>query len=310
MKRINLEKFITENCSYSYSGDGSQLIIEDDCPWCGKSGKIYVSVEDNIGLCFYCSEGFHANKFVRAMTGGTSAAFKAMETEDSRFLHKERDTDFWVPEMTSLPDHAMQYLEKRGISPELIDRFSIKYSPDNIRIKNKLKFTGKRIIIPVYSIGSKLVGWTGRDISGKQKIKYLFPDHFRASQHLYNANTIKTDQPYLILSEGVFDVYGWYKAGFKSVVASFGKKISPEQLRIIKRLKPRVLFLAWDTDAYWQKQELASKLTNLLKVKIVDLNGRDSDELEKDALYDALINSEEYSWSAKIYHGLQRLDSC
>lgn len=78
----------------------------------------------------------------------------------------------------------------------------------------------------------------------------------------------------------MFDLYGWYKAGFKNVVATFGKKASKAQVEMIDTLKPKAVFIAWDKDAHDERYKFYEQNCHKYIVKIIDLpESRDADEL-------------------------------
>jgi DNA primase len=97
------------------------------------------------------------------------------------------------------------------------------------------------------------------------------------------------------------DVFGWWRSGLKNVVATFGKHLSEAQLDIVRYLNPEVLFVAWDSDAHWNKYELIEKVGHYFKnIRLVDLNNKDADEKNRRQLLAALSNSKTYSWEDKI----------
>lgn len=298
---------------------GNQVKLEDGtCPFCGESRsdlRIYVNRETFVGQCFHCGRGFSSISFIAANERCSKAkAQKILEGMDdgwdfSKDEENQEDEKLIIPPSIWARDspQAMTYLNQRSIPEEVIKHFRLIYATGNVLIKGKTYYAAGRIIIPIFNINGKMVSWQGRDISGKSKQKYLFPPGFKGRESVYNSHTIREKPDYLIICEGVFDVFGWWRAGFHNVVATFGKKLADGQLDIIRRISPKRLYIAWDSDADWLKYELVEKIGWMFEdIKIIDLNGRDADELKSVELAGAVANSTNYNWSNKILNSLSR----
>lgn len=117
------------------------------------------------------------------------------------------------------PILAAKYLIERGI----YDHIDAYWSPD-IRFKT-------RVIIP-FMQGDRIVGYTGRDFSGKSDAKYLSkaPKNF-----LYNVDVINRKRKFLIVTEGVLD------AAVLDAVAIMSNEASEEQIDYINQFKGEVI---------------------------------------------------------------------
>jgi DNA primase len=206
----------------------------------------------------------------------------------------------WFPKITSLNKQAIAYLKSRNINDGLIRHFQLAFCDTDTAYNDKIYYTSNRLIIPVKDLNGKIISWQGRDITGKSFAKYLFPPGFKGAEYVYNIDAIEPES-YIIICEGVFDVFGWWQAGFKNTVATFGKKISKHQLALIKSKRPKVIYIAWDSDANWQKYDFCEKLTDFCPVKIIDLNNKDADELSPAELLRAFKTARPNDWSAKIF---------
>ena len=188
----------------------------------------------------------------------------------------------------------------------MISENGIYYCDQNVKVGETTYWTSGRIIIPIYNKNGEAVSWQGRDITGRSKIKYLFPPGFKGAENLYNIHRAKPGKR-LIVCEGVFDAFGWMMAGVNNVAATFGKKISDHQLQLLVELEPTCLMLAWDTDAMTQKYEFVERHGHLFRnVRIVDLAGKDADELDSTTKRDALSSAVPYSWDQKILNTLKQ----
>jgi DNA primase len=189
----------------------------------------------------------------------------------------------------------------RNITVDAIHHFGLKYCPSHTTINDKRFFTKDRVIIPIKNIAGEMVSWQGRDITGRSRTRYLFPPMFKGAEYLYNIDGIPKHADYVIIAEGCFDCFGWWMAGAKNVVATFGKKISEAQVDMLRYINPTAIFMAWDTDHISKKYEFCEKYSYLFKdIRIVDLQGRDADEMTRADLMSALVTAKPYDWSEKV----------
>jgi DNA primase len=151
-----------------------------------------------------------------------------------------------------------------------------------------------RVIFPIYDREENLVSWQGRDITGTAYNKYFFPKGFNSSNYLFNYHKIAPNN-YIVITEGIFDVLGWVKSGFYNVVCTFGKKISQKQMDDIIILNPRVVYMAWDSDADYAKRKFCERYQHLFHIRLIDLHGKDADELSTSELESSFNNAISYS---------------
>ncbi len=304
---MSFQDYIDEN--YSYTCSAGQVKLEGECPFCHKSDddlRLYIDMKKERGICHHCSTGFGPIKFIMASENmGFQQAQRFLKDDGNSYIRSEDEaveTALWWPQTVKISDsaNAESYMTGRGMSRELADYFQVRFCNTNTSVDEKLHYTNDRIIIPIFDNNGNPAGWQGRDITGKAFVKYLFPSGFKAGDFLYNANNIPASSDYLIISEGVFDCWGWWRSGFKNVVGTFGKKMSDSQIDLLFEIMPKVVFIAWDSDAKLKKYEFAERFGHLFDVRIVDLEGRDADELKGAKLLDIFSSSKRYNWSDKI----------
>jgi len=161
---------------------------------------------------------------------------------------------------------AKKYLKSRNFDPDmLITKYNLQYV-DNI---GDYKF---RIIAPINYQG-QIVSYQGRDITGRQELRYKACSEFDEVIHykniLYNMDNATKD--YAIVMEGITDVW---KIG-DDTIATFGTGYTQEQvLLLIERYKK--IFILFDTEEIAMKK--AKDLGGLLNsfgvdVEIVELFG-------------------------------------
>ena len=291
------ERFDVESTS------GDQLKLSGECPFCHESRsdlRLYVNSETGLGQCFHCGRGFNKVSFVMAVENcGPSLAKRILDTGDSYVRNKrekEADPEIQFPHVFPLPDEVCEYLLDRGVTPYMMQAFQLRYSRG-------------RVIIPIFDINRKLVSWQGRDVTGDLSPKYLFPKGFKGAEYLYNVWNVDKDAEYVIVGEGAFDAFGWVRAGFNNVVATFGKKISPQQANILRGFdKLKTVFMAWDSDAFWDKYKFFDAYRHIWNIKMIDLHGVDADELGSALLHKTLLKSakQNLNWGDRILRGLNQ----
>jgi DNA primase len=293
---------------------GTQLKVNGQCPFCGEDRqdmRMYVNVRTGLGVCFHCGTNFGPYKFIMAHEDCSLDQAKAIAEGDPNGWARTPsqppvDPDLVWPLAKSIEDSpaASAYLADRGIPSSLINHFGLYYCETPTQIEDRIFHTQKRIIIPIHDIHGKPVSWQGRTI-GNAKPKYLFPPAFKGAETLFNAWSIPKHADYLIICEGVMDIFGWWRHSAKNAIATFGKKISQKQIDIITDLNPKTVFIAWDTDAMWLNYTFAENYGHLFDIRIIDLMGKDADECTVNELTVALKNSKGYSWEDKIGYALK-----
>ncbi|WP_265562863.1 DNA primase [Sphingomicrobium arenosum] len=173
---------------------------------------------------------------------------------------------------------ARAYLEKRGLTPDLIKRFRLGFAPDDRgRLKRALdrfglpklvdsgmviapdepgrepydRFRG-RLMIPIRDARGRVIAFGGR-ILGDGQPKYLNSPEtplFDKGRQLYNldrAQTAARKAERLIVVEGYMDAIALSKAGIDEVVAPLGTALTEDQLRLMWRVSEEPI-LCFDGD--------------------------------------------------------------
>lgn len=283
LEGIDVETYLDrEGVSYkpSYGTRGLQLNL-DECPACGEGGrKTYINAASGLGNCFHGACNFKFNKFklVQKVSGlmGTDldAHFTAIASEQGWMPKKQRAelvrASLELPsQLRPIPEglRHLRYLEDRGVTPDSALFFGLKYCHKGwwgYKLDDgteKWVSYDKRVIIPIADLAGVLVSFQGRDISGVQIPKYLFPTGFAvAGSHLYNGHNF-TDgmHTHAVVGEGAFDAIAIHQAieGAPSCrsmlpMATFGMHLSdgPDgQIAKFLRLQERGLkavTMMWD----------------------------------------------------------------
>lgn len=168
---------------------------------------------------------------------------------------------------------------------------------------NEYDFHKNRLIIPIYNENKELIGVQSRSLSRMMKEstanisyltgsrviedlikrfpsnhedkKYLFSKDFKAGEALYGIHEFTQKKDYVVLVEGAMcSIY----MGVQNVFATFGKKITGDQIRLLLKagVSPdnHTIILLWDGDA-WDEPSAAKKgivmLKKFFKVKALKL---------------------------------------
>jgi DNA primase len=210
---------------------------------------------------------------------------------------------------------ARDYLKRRGIEAETIQRFGLGFAPDSRNAlkraldelgEDKLVETGMlikpeeggdtydrfrgRLMFPIRDPRGRVIGFGGR-ILGAGEPKYLnSPDTplFDKGRTLYNidrASPVSRAARRLIVVEGYMDVIALDRAGIAEVVAPNGTAVTEAQLERMWRLDPSPI-LCFDGDAAGGKAAIraAVRALPLLQpdrtLRFVELpSGQDPDDI-------------------------------
>ena len=214
---------------------------------------------------------------------------------------------------------GMDYLTRRGLTPETQERFRLGYAPSGRdALKTALTRAGidaetaagaglvrkserdgrefayfrERVIFPILGRRGQVVAFGGRTLGDGQP-KYLnSPESslFEKRRVLYGLAqalpTARKDRTCIVV-EGYMDVIALHQAGFDTAVAPLGTALTEEQLQILWKIAPEPI-LCFDGDIAGQKAagRVAERVLPLLKpgfgVRFALLpSGEDPDSLIK-----------------------------
>lgn len=206
---------------------------------------------------------------------------------------------------TELGKEAKEYLEKRGITQEIIEEFDIGFSPynglkeyinqnelltvDNLEKTNLIRLSDKgdiqevfynRIMIPIKNDRGKIIGFGGRILKDKQNVpKYLNTketDIFHKSDNLFNFNRASNyaRNSEIFIVEGYMDCIGARIMGIKNCVGLMGVELSEKQIENLKKVNATIT-LALDGDTRGQEaiiKHIPRLQENGLNVSVIDIS--------------------------------------
>lgn len=184
----------------------------------------------------------------------------------------------------------------KGFGEETLNHFGAKYI-ESITLNKKHEegtFTlHERVAIPIYENGI-MIGASLRKIRAKDNPKWFhIPNTIETGKLLYNIDACRNSS-YIIVCEGIFDVWRWWEAGFPSTVCTFGAHLTDEQYRLILRSGKDVIWSYDNDDAGINATNKAIAMlrykTNQWKIKLPE--GKDPGDCNIDELQELFTNKE------------------
>jgi len=314
-----------------------------------KTPSFSVSPSKGFYKCFGCGKGGNAYTFLMEMEGlnfpeaiqrvaEISGVQLPEPIDDKQFVKSKKRTeekkkladqvidlnaialDFWEAELQNddpKAKAARDYLESRGISPEVQKAFRIGYSPDtwdallNL-LREKIgddslieqsglvsvneekdrvfdRFRG-RIMFPVLDVNGRAVAFGARAM-GDDQPKYLNSPETPAyvkGRHLYGLFQAKDEirkKKFVILVEGYLDLIALCQFGITNVAASLGTAFTPEQSKLLSRFSKKVV-INYDGDQAGvtaARKAIDILLENDFEIKVLVLpGGKDPDDFVRE----------------------------
>lgn len=306
------------------------------CPFHGeKTPSFAVNPGKEMFYCFGCHEGGDIFKFIMKIENcnfldalkflagrygiavperqKTAAEIKREQTRNLIIDTNELASKFFQACLlkTAYGEIALKYLHERGITQEIIERFSIGYALDNfvalvtslerrgyqpqtllaagLVAKGKTHYYDKfrnRVMIPIKDTRGRIVGFGGRvlDNSTPKYLNTSETEWFNKRRILFGFDIAlsairKSGQ--VIVVEGYMDAISLHAVGISNVVASMGTAFAEEQAKLLKRTAEEVVF-CYDSDnagrnASVRAVSIARRIG--LKVRVATVpDGKDPDE--------------------------------
>ncbi|MBO9573057.1 MAG: DNA primase, partial [Chitinophagaceae bacterium] len=255
------------------------------CFGCGKSGNTISFIMEHEKYSYVEALKWLANKYNVEIeeTEISPEAKQQQQAADSLFIlnsfaqkyfsdilfHHEQGTDI-----------GLSYLKERGFRDEIIEKFQLGYSLNErdafataaLQAQYSMEYLQKsglvvlrderpadnyrgRIIFPVHNQSGKILGFGARVIGktdrGPKYINTPENEIYLKSKILYGlyfARQAIDKNDECLLVEGYTDVISLHQAGIENVVASGGTSLTPDQLRLVKKLTNN-LTIIYDGDS-------------------------------------------------------------
>lgn len=316
---FDYQDYVEANFSVKYSGNGELRI---NCPKCGDlKWKCYVNDEKKYFNCFKCdfnsgnADVFDFVALTEDITRGAAMMKLAREysetapswqhiVEQCKVLEIEEDepnAPVHIRTIRNMPAgskpmtdpsveseaHFWEYLLRRGFTQEevvatkahYVEKKVLKVYDRERRLRGDI---GNRVLFPVYGGDNKLVSWLGRSVAGEIPKYFNAPDS-EASRTLWPYVPSSGNRAFVV--EGLIDALAVRRHGLSSY-ATLGKKISYDQIALLKSWKVTSVVLFWDKkDA---KREMLKAIETLKvhfdEVLVPDFSNWPSDKDSGDTL--------------------------
>lgn len=252
------------------------------CFGCGKGGNVFNFLMELEGFTFYQAVEYLANKSGLSLPETVSSQHTQQNNQiDQESLNAYEFLTMFYHHLlvhANGAEEAKQYLEKRGLTEDVIKKFKIGFSPYQSDVTttllekksfrlNHLAHTGVlsetedgkvldrfrgRVVFPIRNHLGKTVGFGGRTITDEDP-KYLnSPESklFQKGNILYNFDYARSEMKKLnqaVLFEGYMDVITADQYGITNGVASLGTALTDHQAQLLKRYVDEVI-VCYDGD--------------------------------------------------------------
>lgn len=315
---------LSEELNAKRDGSGKNLIAEQ-CPFCGKEKKfgIYIGKETErkkpfVSHCFSCGYSTYTLEQLLNAVGRPDLITLPTTNLDTRldseilFPLEEEEIDDSL-DVVELPEFSRrsfinQYLKTRGFTFDDYEYFPV-YTTYGLNRK-----FDNYVIFPIIDDGD-IVGYVARHTSSKKEIdehnqKNKYNGGFRIMRFrnsteneftklLYNYDAvIEGETDTVVIVEGIFDVIALtrkldlYDNHLIVIVATFGKKISLQQIYKLQIKGVKTIVIGYDGDAVEAIKKAADELNTYFSIFIADILDvqKDWEDLNFGEIYAILSN--------------------
>lgn len=245
-----------------------------------------VDKESGLFICFACSENgtlmdivmkttnrsyFEANRFIKSKEKSENISLSIINK-----LEEEENAEYDLATIERLhqnclhSDRAMDYFSSRNININSIRKFKLGYSDKQ-----------DMVIVPVYDVFGKCMGFVARSIEGKD---FKNSPGMKKSKTLFNISNCKFND--IVVVESSFDAIRLCQIGYNAV-ASLGATISRYQIELLEKYAKSIYVIPDTDDAGLEmvkkiNDNIYSKDITVLKIT----NGKDVGDLTDSQIHD------------------------
>ena len=298
MKAIRQKADIVDVLSHYLTLDKKGKDYKAICPFHDDHDpSLSVSTEKQIFKCFVCGAGGNVFTFVQKiekitfpeavvkvadmihypLVMPTNAFVPKQDVHQSYYDILKTYIQFLQYELKSQDGtYCLEYLKKRHISKEIMERFEMGYAPRaelSARFLDAKKFSSEdcinvgllyqdgqtaaffdRLMIPIHDENGNPVGFSARRLNEDKTIsKYINTGQtpiYEKGNLIFNYHRAKQSarkEHRCILVEGAMDVLAYEKAGIHEAVACLGTACTANQLQLLRKLQVPIL-VGYDGD--------------------------------------------------------------
>jgi len=256
------------------------------CFGCKKSGNVFKFLHDYNGMSFPEALVYLADKYgipVPQVQSGQSPD-QAQQNHDRKKLMLKANklaADYFreVLKRAPLDSGIRKYIQKRKLTPEIIEEFQIGYSPmdwdlltqhlhrnqipdliaEEVKLVSPKKdksgyidFFRDRLMFPIHSPSGEVLAFGGR-IHDQGEPKYKNSPETpvfikgKVLYGLYQTAKYVRSEDQIVIVEGYMDLVSVYQSGICNLAATMGTALTADHAKLIKRLTTNVVVL-FDSD--------------------------------------------------------------
>ncbi len=273
----------------SFQVDGANGLFY--CFGCGAGGDVITFTMRHWNLSFAEAIRFLADRYHVPLPENQAQRPRTSSEDPEVLLHVlEEACRFYYSQLHhgEAGLEARRYVRSRGLPPHVVEEQRLGYAPDawdallrHFRRRRLDVDAGQkaglfipsskgtlydrfrnRLIFPITNSQGKVVAFGGRSLDGSEP-KYLNSPEtpvYHKRRMLYQtalARQACKDQRQVLLVEGYMDLLAFHAQGFYRVVATLGTALTPQQVRLLRRMADEVV-LVYDGDAAGQKAMIRS----------------------------------------------------
>lgn len=261
-------------------------VIANSCFNCGRSKKLYINKETGMYNCFRC--GIRGNPVSLVMKVGNLNVPQALElcygiTNEKTNANKKIEEENWeetfkvqgtkqktkkeeisgpitLPrsfhKITKADSLAWEYLKKRGLTDEMIEKIPIYAWNESNRVVFTIETNGE------------IMGYMARDILGTQDPKTLNSKGNFRSHNFWNYDGVKNNDT-IIICEGIFSAI---KCGPERTIALLGKVATSGQIALLRTTKAKKILFCLDVGTDEDQKKLYEELSVYYPGQIYKVN--------------------------------------
>lgn len=283
MNRFEITKEAIQRLHLQIDGSlrSSTSRLSVHCPFHeDKTASLMLNPQKGIYKCFSCGEGGSIEKLFKMLTGQSLHKVLNIQYDDfSNFVWTQQkqeaiDYDKLPKDVTITMTGQIVPVQADSLAIQFLRKRSISFSTASMmqmRVAQKAKINTthfiNRLLIPIYE-GQSLISIEGRDLTGKQKPKVLYPAGSTVNS-LYDLVKLNVEEP-LYIVEGLLDLAILRsEPEFKNSTSIFGANITNRQLHLLNRFSDIIIIpdndVAGQTPIKKLKEEYKGNL-HILKV--------------------------------------------
>ncbi|MCH3906719.1 MAG: DNA primase [Sphaerochaeta sp.] len=327
------------------------LVIHDDkgtwhCFGCGKGGNIFTIVQEMEKCSFIQAVEMLAQQAGLQLEEMSPEERERSDMREALFELYDRISKTYHYFLTTDPggEKARAYLRERDVKREMWEKFNLGYAPaswDLYGFLHKKSYSDEllkasglfsrdrfphgifwdRLMFPVRTWQGRTVAFSGRDLTGESKSKYINTPEtpiYSKKHNLFgiyeSLDSLKKPDASAIICEGNFDVVAFHQAGLAPAMAPLGTAFTEEQAKLLKRYVRKVTLL-FDSDKAGQNATIkalalaqAQELENNVAVLT---SGKDASEVVQNHGEEALqneVNDTERGFSYLVQNAVTHYD--